>query len=70
MYSHEIQQLLQIRNYLISSQEYLNIMKTSPQINHVKYNQYSNEFETWTSDDYYFKYKIYRKDVEHGRKTS
>ena len=67
MYSHEIEQLLKIRNYLISSQEYLNIMKTSPQINHVKYNPYSNDFETWTSDSYYFKYKVYRKDKKNGK---
>lgn len=66
MYSHEIEQLLKIRNYLISSQEYLNIMKTSPQINAVKYNPYSNDFETWTNDNYYFKYKVYRKDKKNG----
>ena len=35
MYSHEIDQLLKIRNY--NSEEYLNIIKTSPQIDHVKY---------------------------------
>lgn len=62
MYSYEIEQLLKIRNYLINSEEYLNIMKSSPQIDHVKYSPYTDEFETWTSDNYYFKYKVYRKD--------
>lgn len=62
MYSHEIEKLLKIRNYLISSQEYLNIMKTSPQINAVKYNPYSNDFETWTNDNYYWKYKVYKNN--------
>jgi hypothetical protein len=62
MYSHEIEQLLKIRNYLINSEEYLNIMKSSPQIDHVKYSSYTDEFETWTSDNYYWKYKVYIKD--------
>lgn len=62
MYSYEIEQLLKIRNYLINSEEYLNIMKSSPQINHVKYSPYADEFETWTDDNYYWKYKVYRKD--------
>lgn len=61
MYSHEIEQLLKIRNYLINSEEYLNVMKTSPQINEVKYSPYSDDFETWTSDNYYWKYKVYIK---------
>ena len=61
MYSHEIQQLFELRNYLISNIEYLNIIDTSPQINHVRYNSYSDEFETWTNDNYYFKYKVYLK---------
>lgn len=66
MYSHEIEQLLKIRNYLINSEEYLNVMKTSPQINEVKYSPYTDDFETWTSDNYYWKYKVYRKDKKDG----
>lgn len=30
MYSHEIEELLKFRNYLISNLEYLNIVNTSP----------------------------------------
>ena len=62
MYSHEIKQLLELRNYLISNEEYLNMIFTSPQIIEVKYSPYSDEFEAWTSDNYYFKYKVYRKE--------
>lgn len=62
MYSHEIEQLLKIRNYLIDSEEYLNIMTTSPQIDHVKYSPYTDDFETWTNDNYYWKYKVYVKE--------
>lgn len=61
MYSYEIEELLRIRNYLLSSIEYINVINTSPQITRVKYSPYSDEFETWTSDNYYFKYKVYRK---------
>lgn len=62
MYSHEIDQLLKIRNYLINSKEYERIMYTSPQIKEVKYSPYSDDFETWTSDNYYWKYKVYLKE--------
>lgn len=61
MYSHEIQQLLELRRYLISHVEYLNILNSSPQINRVEYNPNSDEFETWTDDNYHFKYKVYLK---------
>ena len=62
MYSYEIKQLLELRNFLINNYEYLNIISSSSQINRVKYNPYSDEFETWTNDNYYFKYKVYRKE--------
>ena len=62
MYSHEIEQLLKIRNYLIDSEEYLNILRTSPQINYVEYKPFEDNFEMRTDDRYYFKYKVYRKD--------
>ena len=62
MYSYEIQRLLELRNFLISNQEFLETFFTSPQITRVKYNAYSDEFETWTSDNYYYKYKVYRKE--------
>lgn len=62
MYSHEIDQLLKIRNYLLESEEYAHVMRTSPQIDHVKYSPYTDDFETWTSDNYYWKYKVYIKD--------
>lgn len=61
MYSHEIQQLLELKNYLINHIEYLNILNTSPQINHVEYNKQQDEYEMWTTDNYYFKYKVYLK---------
>ena len=37
-------------------------MYTSPQITAVKYSPYTDDFETWTSDNYYWKYKVYVKE--------
>lgn len=60
MYSHEIKQLLELKNYLLDRQETNKVLnvKDSPQINHIKYE--NDEFEMWTSDNYYFKFKIKR----------
>ena len=63
MYSYEIKQLLELKNYLLDRKEANKILniKDSPQINHVKYNTYDDNFEMWTSDNYYFKFKVKRK---------
>ena len=57
MYSEEIKNLLELKNYYIEVKEYLQIIK-SPQVDHIKYdNQF---FNIWTRDGYYFKFKIKR----------
>lgn len=60
MYSHEIEQLLKTRNYLVSREEYNQIsnLKDNPQINHIKYDTYKDEFQIDTKDNYHFKLKI------------
>ena len=60
MYSWEIQQLLEYRNYLISNKEYFNILDTSPQIRGIEYKPYEDNFYMWTDDNYNFKFKVYR----------
>jgi hypothetical protein len=55
MYSEEIKQLLEVRNYLVTIQEYKWIV-TSPQITYIKYE--NDEFYIKTSDNYTFKLKI------------
>lgn len=55
MYSYEIENLLKLKNYLVSIQEYLEIVK-SPQIDHIKYE--NDMFYLWTNDDYKFTLKI------------
>lgn len=64
MYSHEIQKLLEMRNYLIDNKEYLDICDTSPQINHIKYEPYEDNFHMWTKDNYEFKFKVYKKEAK------
>lgn len=55
MYSYEIENLLKLKNYLVSVQEYLEIVK-SPQIDHIKYE--NDAFNIWTNDNYNFILKI------------
>lgn len=55
MYSNEIENLLKFKNYLISVQDYLEIIK-SPQIDHIKYE--NQGFSIWTTDGYSFKLKL------------
>lgn len=62
MYSREIDSILKLNNYNIASDTYINICSTSPQITHVKYDPYSQYFEIWTNDDYYWKFNVYRKE--------
>lgn len=65
MYTWEIENLLKMRNYILYNDEYLNMISTSPQIKHIKYNDYKNEFETWTREEnnreHYFKYKVRKR---------
>lgn len=57
MYSEEIKNLIELRNYYISVKEYLMVIK-SPQIDHIKYE--NQNFNIWTKDGYYFKFKLKR----------
>lgn len=57
MYSEEIKNLLELKNYYIEVKEYLKIIN-SPQVDHIKYENQS--FNVWTKDGYYFKFKIKR----------
>lgn len=60
MYSHEIQKLLELRNYFISYKEYVQIIK-SPQIDHVKYE--NQGFKVWTNDGYVFRFKLRKEKI-------
>ena len=61
MYSYEIEQLLKLKNNLVTIKEYLKIVESS-QVNHVKYE--NDEFTCWTTDNYKFVLKIERSKNE------
>lgn len=56
MYSWEIEQLIELKNYVITIQDYCEIVRTSPQIDHVLYKD--EYFNLFTTDNYHFKLKI------------
>lgn len=58
MYSEEIKQLLELKEYILSVEEYSKILYTSPQINFIKYDPYDDTFNVSTDDRYNFKFKI------------
>lgn len=62
MYSWEIDQKMKEYDYNIPSFLYIDIISNSPQIRHIKYNPYDNDFEIWTDDSGYWKFKVYTKE--------
>lgn len=62
MYSWEIQQLLELKQYLLEYQEYIEIIKTSPQINYVEYLSQEEQLHMTTDDRCDFKFKVKRID--------
>lgn len=63
MYSNEIEELLKLRNNLVSIKEYIEIsikeyieICNSPQIDHIKYD--NGLFHMWTNDNYKFVLRI------------
>ncbi len=66
MYTWEIEELLKLKKYILYTDEYLNMIKTSPQIYRVKYNAYDNTIETWTKEENnsskHFKYKVKKRE--------
>ena len=56
MYSEEINRLIKIKQGILSISEYCEILSTSPQINHIKYE--NDTFNIYTDDNYKFKVKV------------
>lgn len=57
MYSHEILELLRLRNYLISVEEYIRLV-SSNQVKYVKYNPFEDKFYVSTNDNYNFEFRV------------
>lgn len=60
MYSYEIEQYLKERNYILDSESVLPVIDllTNTQITRIKYSSETNEYEIWTHDGYYFKFRV------------
>ena len=57
MYSNEILELLRLRNYLVSVEEYIKLI-SSNQVNYVKYNPFEDKFYVSTNDNYNFEFRV------------
>ena len=59
MYSHEIQQLIEFRNYIVGGDELNEITSptVNPQLNHIKFNSFDGTYDMWSDDNYYFHFK-------------
>lgn len=62
MYSWEIDKIVKSNNGQLSSSIYLEIsdVNKSPQIDHIKYNAYSNCYSIWTKDGWYWNFQVYK----------
>lgn len=47
MYSHEITNIMNQQNFNIDHNTYINIIQTSPQIDHVIYKPFGDYYEMW-----------------------
>ena len=62
MFSHEIDNYLRDKNWMLSSEEYIYVTDVthSPQIDHIKYNPYENNFYIHTSDGFEWTIRVYK----------
>lgn len=60
MYSHEIDQYLRVRNFLLTIKEYDEVtnVEKSPQISRVKYDSWRDNFYMATRDNYEWNFKV------------
>ena len=59
IYDWELEKYLDERNAILSHHEYIHILKTCPQIDHIRFNAFENKFEFWSVDGGYFSTKVY-----------
>ena len=61
MYSFEIHELMTKRNYILTPEDYFEILENTPQIARVSYDAFSNKYHIWTDDGCDWEFEI-RKD--------
>ena len=59
MYTFEIDHLMRLYNYRLSSINYVKVLATSPQIIDVQYHPYGDYYEIQTNDGGDWKFKVY-----------
>lgn len=60
MYSWEIQQLMELRNFLLEIKDYIEITSTSPQIYLIGYDYNTDTYYWETNDNYKWSFKVRR----------
>lgn len=70
MYSWEISEFLKQRNYYIGGDDLLKVTSTieNPQLDHIKFNQGTNEYEMWDKEGNYYIFEAmpYKEALEKG----
>lgn len=70
MYPYEVAEFLKQRNYYIGGDDLIRItsIKENPQLNHIKFNPYDNEYEMWDIEGNYYKFTAmpYKEAIEKG----
>lgn len=59
MYSWEITETMRKHDFRIPSNLYDKIRRSSPQINHVKYDGFTQKFEMWDNEGNYWSFDVY-----------
>lgn len=56
MYSWEIKKLIEERGYLLDNETLLKVLsiEDNPQLSHIIYNPYENEYKIWDDEGNYF----------------
>lgn len=62
MYSWEITELTQKYKNTLPSDVYINICRTSPQIDHIKYEPYGEQYDMWDKDGNHWNFKVENKN--------
>lgn len=64
MKSEEIEDLLELKNFLLSVKDWIQIITTSPQIREMYFNKETGIFHIETDDRYAFNFKVDTKEEE------
>lgn len=70
MYPYEITEFLKQRNYYVGGDDLLKVTSTeeNPQLDHIKFNQGTNEYEMWDKEGNYYIFEAmpYKEALEKG----